>query len=193
MPDQPPPPPLDFADADRLLVALWHRLAAKAFRTQTLATIGLDGSPQARSVIVREADAGARRLACHADRTSPKVAELRRDPRATWLAWDDDERLQLRTTSTVSIHLDDAIADAMWASQPPSSLAVYRVERPSSTAIARPADAGRRDGPDRARFAALRAQVSAIEWLSLADAEAHRRGRFTFNASGEAAHAWLVP
>ena len=192
MPDAPPPP-LDFEDADRLLAALWSRLASKPFRTQTLSTVGLDGSPQARSVIVRDVDAAGRAIACHTDRTSPKVAELRRDPRAAWLAWDAAERLQLRVTSTVSVHLDDALADAMWASQPASSLAIYRVERASSTPIDRPTDAGRRDAPDRSRFAVLRASASAIEWLSLADADAHRRGRFTFDASGAARHAWLVP
>ena len=191
MPD--PTPPLKFDRADDLLAALWKRLASKPFRTQSLATIGAEGSPRVRSVIVREVDVDARAIACHADRGSAKIAELRRDPRAAWCGWDAGEKLQIRVASSVTVHLDDAVADEMWRTQSASNLLVYRVVRPAGATIATPEDAGRQPTADRSRFAVLRASVTAIEWLSLADAEQHRRGRFTFADRGVAEHHFLVP
>ena len=65
------------------------------FHTVTLATTGPAGA-EARTVVLRGADAEARTLACHTDLRSGKVEELRADPRCTWLCYDRGRKLQLR-------------------------------------------------------------------------------------------------
>lgn len=175
---------------------LWQRLSAAiapklppiGFKSLTAATVGSDGAPQARTIILRAVDAAHRTITFHADRTSAKVAELAREPRAAFVGWDAEARLQLRLTARVTVHLDDAAADAFWAST--SGLDVYRAVRPSGAALSKPQDAGHVDEPQRERFAMLVAQVTAIEWLWLGK-PAQRRGRWTFD--GGASHAWLVP
>lgn len=178
---------------------IWQRLrdAARAhaptgLKSLTLATIGLDGGPQARTVILRDVDPAARELRLHADRTSSKSAELVRDPRAAFCGWDAEAKLQLRLHATVSVHTDDAAADAFWASQPASSLDVYRQGRSSGDRLARPTDATLTLSPQRDRFALLVARVHTIEWLWLG-VEGHRRGRWSLYADGAAEHVWLVP
>lgn len=182
-------------DPDRL----WRRLADAAaartpggLKTLTLATIAPDGSPQARTVILRHADPAARTIAWHADRTSPKVDELLHDPRAVLVGWDADARLQLRLTATAALHLDDAIADAAWAAQPPGTLAIYRQTLTSGARIARPEDAVQADAPQRARFAWVVAQVAEIDWLHLGETR-HARGHLMFGPGGAFQHSYLVP
>ena len=180
--------------------SIWLRLVDAAdaskpplgLKSLTLATVGIDGSPQARTIILRAADPVARTVAFHADRTSAKITELRRDPRATLVGWDADARLQLRLTTTIDVHLDDADADAFWASQPASALDVYRVRPPAGSVVASADDVGRADAPQRERFALLVARVASIEWLWLGK-PAQRRGRFSFAADGSTKSVLLTP
>lgn len=65
-------------------------------RAVQLATRGADGAPRLRSVILRGADAAARRARFHTDRRSAKVAEIAADPRVALLLWDPRSRVQLR-------------------------------------------------------------------------------------------------
>lgn len=185
------PDPLDLSASSDLV---WQRLDAAArakaplgLKSLTLASVGPDGAPRARTIILRSVDAAARTIAFHADRTSAKIAELRRDPRATFVGWDADARLQLRLTATIAIHLDDATADAFWAST--SGLDVYRNALPSGATIPSPTEAMRVEVPQRDRFAMLVASVSSIEWLSLG--EPQRRGIWRFGVADR--HEYLVP
>jgi pyridoxine/pyridoxamine 5'-phosphate oxidase len=143
-------------------------------------------------VILRDVDSATRVLRLHTDRTSRKAAEIVHNPRAAFCGWDAEAKLQLRLNATVSLHTDDAEADAFWASQTASSLDVYRQGRSSGDRVARPEEATRTSVPQRDRFALLIARITTIEWLWLG-VEGHRRGRWSFYADGAAEHAWLVP
>ncbi len=76
------------------LHAAFGRLAEGArdgrspFRTPALATLGRDGAPQLRTVVLRGFDPAARSLSIHTDRRSAKVAELAADPRAALHVYD---------------------------------------------------------------------------------------------------------
>lgn len=181
----PSPEPID---PSRLLTdesVLWELLAraAKAgppvgFKSLTLATIGIDGSPQARTIILREVDAAARTLGFHADSTSAKCDELGRNPSAALVGWDAEAKLQLRIAATISRHFADAVAHEMWARQSTSSLDVYRQLRRSGEPA--PSAPPRGDEPQLFRFAALIAGVRSIEALHLG-VPGQLRCRWTFD------------
>ncbi|WP_232326022.1 pyridoxamine 5'-phosphate oxidase family protein [Spirosoma montaniterrae] len=97
---------------------LWLTSAPKrkrdGFKTMTLATRTLDGV-NARTVVLRKADADAKTLWFHTDVRSDKVGELSRHPKATLLFWDNRRQIQLRLSVTTAPHTDDAIASEHWA------------------------------------------------------------------------------
>lgn len=164
------------------------------FHTPALATIGLDGRPRLRTVVLREADPAARRLRIHLDRRSEKFLEIAHDPRVTLHAYDAAGRFQIRVEGTGALHADDAVADAAWAAARPMSRKTYAIAPGPGTplasgdAYALPDDAevGRR------HFSVLVVTVARIETLSLAH-EGHRRARFDWDSDGALAMTWLVP
>ncbi len=86
-----------------------------AFHTLSLATIGLDGTPQLRTVVLRGLDGNAPSLTFHTDKRAPKFAELTRSPLASALAYDAGAKLQIRMNGTVSLRHGDEFAAKIWA------------------------------------------------------------------------------
>lgn len=127
-----------------------------------LATVALDGSADARTVVLRAVDAGARALAVHSDARAGKLAQLRAEPRACLVFHDAVARTQLRASGPIRIHQGDDDADRAWSALRPQSRALY-------------------DG--FARFALLRLRVTDLDWLLL-DPSGHRRARFRWADAG---------
>jgi len=154
------------------------------WRTPVLATTGLDGLPQARTVVLRTADATASQLSFFTDCRSPKVAELRATPTAAFVFWSHRLNWQLRLRVGTQVHVDGSLVDAAWARVSPSTAASdYRApQAPGSTlhALADPQ-------PGTHHLAVVTARIEHIDWLELAR-EGHRRARLTQNTL-----AWLVP
>jgi len=79
------------ADLDRTLAEAWRLLTlgaadrASPMNVLAVATVGLDGRPRVRSVILRAADPGLRRLRFYCDNRSEKAKELAADPRVALL------------------------------------------------------------------------------------------------------------
>ena len=117
-------PPLDAADlADDPLVQIgrWVDAAVDADVTEpnamTVATVGADGSPSARVVLLRGLDDG---LVFYTNYSSRKGRDLAADPRAAAvLCWVDLSR-QIRVTGTCA-RVTATESDAYWASRPPDS------------------------------------------------------------------------
>lgn len=189
--------PDDFDSPGELLNHLWNRLEsatrdrASGFHVATLCTLGLDGSPSARSVILRDVDPAARILSFHTDRRSPKVAELSRDGRSTLLCWDSTSKTQLRMAGQARVHVDDEQTRSVIAGSHPKALTVYRNVLVPSTPIASPHDATQASQPLLENVAVVRVEVTSLEWLWL-DESGHRRCRFTFDQD-VASHQWIVP
>ena len=117
----------------------------------TLATTGLDGTPQARIVLLKGIDAGE--FTFFTNYESAKGRELAADARASLLFfWKEIER-QVRVSGTVA-RASDAESDAYFASRPSGSrLGAWASPQsaviPSrATLDARLADAVERFGPD---------------------------------------------
>ncbi len=166
------------------------------FHTPTLATVGLEGTPKLRTVVLRGWDADARILRIHTDRRSPKAAELAANPAAAVHVYDPARKLQLRLDGTATLHADDAAAGAAWDATRPMSRICYQVTgAPGSpvdgpAAVAFDADA---TGEGADHFLVLRIAISRIEWLYLAH-EGHRRAAFAWDDGARRwAGQWLVP
>lgn len=162
------------------------------FHTPTLATIGWDGAPRARTLVLRGFEAEARVLRLHADARSAKLAELARDARACLHVHDPVAQIQLRLDATAALHRDDAAAEAAWAASRPFSRMCYAAPEPPGTPIAAPAAAPRDPEAGRPHFALIRLRFDRIEWLWLA-AEGHRRARLAWDAAGRLEATWLAP
>lgn len=184
-------------DPKELLNHLWKRLGdavrdrASPLHVAAFCTIGLDGSPRARSIIPREVSAESRSIRFHTDRRSPKACELGSDPRAAMLYWDPPSRTQLRLSGRAVVSVDDAITRAVVDASHPGSLAVFRNILVPSSSVESPADVPLAPSPLIENVAVVTLNVEALEWLWL-DEAGHRRCRFTFSGASME-YQWLVP
>lgn len=181
------------AGLDSLHAHIWTRLSRGVHdrrapaRHPTLATVDATGRPQARTVVLRGADAAAGTLSLYTDRHSAKVAELRANPLAALHVWDAAAHLQIRIEAEVAIETGPGVAD-VWASVPEPSRYAYSSTATPGRPI--PEALAYTKTPDPAAFARLRLTVSAIDALHLGR-DHHRRARFE-RADGWAGQ-WLVP
>lgn len=179
-------------DLSELHAQVWTRLARGVHdrhapaRHPTLATIGTDGMPQARTVVLRATDRSAATLDLHTDLHSAKVAELRANPRASLHVWNPSPHLQVRIEAEVAILTGAAVAD-IWERVPePSRMAYGSLPAPGQP-IADALDYDK--SPDQAAFAVLRLSVQAIDAVHLG--HDHRRARF--NRADGWTGRWLAP
>jgi hypothetical protein len=110
----------------------------------------------------------------------------------------------MRLQGTATLHLDDEVADAMWAAQRPASLDLYVRDAAPGTAVEAPRDgrpeAFRTEAPTRAdveagrpHFAVVRTVIHRIEWLHL-HPEGHYRAQFAASSNADAFEGtWVVP
>jgi pyridoxamine 5'-phosphate oxidase len=146
-------------------------------RSATLASLGADGSPQARIVILREAQSATKRLSFFTDARSPKVAEIERTPEVQWLLWHPTHQIQLRLTATAKRETDKAALDAAWArvSQSPAAGDYLSFQAPGE-ALERSEAPLQTDAP---AFCIIRTQIHSMDALKLSR-EGHRRARFEY-------------
>lgn len=162
------------------------------FHTPTLATRGVDGSPELRTVVLRAFHPAARSLHIHTDRRSAKAAQITADPRAALHGYDPLARTQLRLAGHAMLHLDDAAADAAWSASRETSRMTYATAHPPGTALRAPCAAPTDPAAGRTHFALMVLTFDSLDWLLL-DPAGHRRARFTWGRDGAATATWLVP
>ncbi len=102
---------------------VWQRLACGVAdadapaRHPVLATIGLGGGPEARTVVLRAADRGAGTVQVHTDTASTKVAELAANPLVALHVWDAGPHLQIRLRGAARIATGADVA-TLWTASP---------------------------------------------------------------------------
>ncbi|MGL5114605.1 MAG: pyridoxamine 5'-phosphate oxidase family protein [Beijerinckiaceae bacterium] len=195
--------PTFYDDLAETLAESWRLLARgvadrrSAFHHPVVATLGLDGRPCARTVILRSCDAGVRLLRFHTDIRSEKIAELRRDPRVAMHFYDSGAKIQVRVEGRAALHADDGIADAAWGGSRLFSRQCYGVVPGPGTEIGQGGDFTLPDTSNeetvagRANFVAVIVAVEQLEWLYLA-AAGHRRALFSWN-SDVLQSGWRTP
>ncbi len=164
-------------------------------RMPVLGSTGLDGSPQVRTVVLRDVSRAGGRLRIHTDTRSRKVEELKRDPRCCVLAYDPVAGIQLRLSGTATIHTEDRVADKAWQGSRAMSLACYAQDAAPGDVLADPATADTNGAADlelgRCNFAAILMQLESIEWLYL-HISGHRRALWQRSAD-DWSGTWLAP
>lgn len=195
------PFPRFYDDLAETLAECWRCLCdgavnrESAFHTPCLATCGLDGAPQLRTVVLRAVDPLAAWLQVHSDPRTAKIGEVWTDPRCAIHAYSPADKVQLRMAARAEVMLEGDIVTAAWDRAKPMSRHCYQVTAPPGTAVDDPGavvfDAAATGG-GRANFAVIRLHVSAIEWLYL-EHRGHRRARFVKGADGTFEGSWLVP
>ncbi|PRY63512.1 pyridoxine/pyridoxamine 5'-phosphate oxidase [Vreelandella songnenensis] len=155
-------------------------------RHPTLATVSEKGEPQARTIVLREADPHAATLATYTDIHSDKIAALRANPVAGLHIWDAKQKLQVRIEANVTLLSGDEVS-ARWQRIPEHARTAYS----SGPAPGEPiADSlAYTKTPAQRAFAVLWLEVQTIEALHLG--QQHRRAVFK-RADGWAGQ-WLVP
>ncbi len=85
-----------------------------AWRTPVLATVGCDGSPNARTVVLRKVDTHQQTLCFYTDARSAKVNELKKEPKAVLAFWSGRLNWQLRVKVEISVATDGPELQALW-------------------------------------------------------------------------------
>ncbi len=164
-------------DLPETLDLVWVRLDAatrdptSVFRHPAVATAAHD-IPQMRTVGLRTADRSRQVLEFHTDARTPKVADLRANPRIGFFIWDPAQQFQLRIAAQARLLEPDT---GRWEALPAGSRLNYGVHPAPGTPIA---DSGAFDRiADPALFLAVACDVQSIETLVLSEPH-HRRARF---------------
>ncbi len=184
-----------FASLDCAERWIWQKLGRacrdrrSAWRTPVLATVGEDGAPRARILVLRAVDGAGRLLTLHSDARSGKMAELSASPFVALTFYDSKDQLQLRATGAATVLRAGPAVDSAWARVPDAARRNYRtLESPGSPM----ADAAlSMDADGRRNFALIHIEVRRLEFLWLG-ADRHRRGAFHWTDDG-CQRSWLVP
>lgn len=161
------------------------------WRTPVLASTGADGLPDARMVVLRQADALTGQLTFYTDSRSPKVAQLQTQTAAMLVFWSTRLSWQLRVRVGCTVITSGPEVDALWQGVKQSAAAGdYLSAQPPGAVLPQggSADATMASSREAAHsFALLRAQVHQMDWLELSR-EGHRRAQLSATT-----WAWLTP
>jgi pyridoxamine 5'-phosphate oxidase len=191
------------------LAAAWRGLTEAVtngrheWHLPVIASIGVDGRPEARTVVLRSVDPEARTLTFHTDRRSPKIREIEASGRLAWAFYERTSKTQVRASGITTVHADDDVADAGWARTTLSSRRCYLAPHPPSGDLeewhpnlpddlhaSRPDSAASEAG--RVNFALVRTRIDRLERLELHH-DGHLRAAWRWNESGVVEAGWLAP
>lgn len=181
-----------FTTADGIWGRVWATLgrgvadAKHPARRPTFATVSPTGWPEARTVVLRNADRETAEVTVHTDLFSDKIKSLTQTPRAALHIWDAKADLQIRLQAEVTI-ISGAETRTLWDRIPDHAQQSYGVTPPPGTPIDTALDYIKK--PDPATFAVLTCTVVHIDAVHLgAD---HRRIAFSRDRGWDG--QWLSP
>lgn len=187
-------------DLSAFHLAAWDALRLGASPTRSpftiwqCATLGLDGAPQLRSIVLRGADEASRALSFHTDLRSPKIREISADARVSLVGVDLDSHRQIRVGGTAQVVVDAARVQQMWSAARPHTLILYQAPLPPGTPIDAPEQGhvpAQAEGDGFARFALIEIRLQWLELLDLTP-NRHRRARFHYEPAGWRGQ-WIAP
>jgi pyridoxamine 5'-phosphate oxidase len=188
--DLPARPPL-FLDTLTDPARTWSKVGAwlstgvsapnHPFHRPVVTTVGADGFPEVRTVVLRGYDPDAREVVFHTDVRSPKTADLRRNPLCGFLLYDSEQLLQVRLRTMAVIHHADARARQEFDAIKPHTRATYAGGLPGEALpVDAPFDYPPRPPVDMAaaftNFAAVVCGIQEADLLELHE-PGHRRAK----------------
>ena len=173
---------------DQLIHRLWQELSRAPhdrhheWRTPTLATQGIGrNGPQARTVVLRHADATSWCLRVFTDARSPKCAELTEQPMAQLSFWSKRLNWQLRVSALTTVELEGEQVNAAWEriKQSPARADYLSALPPGHIQSTCEGSALRSsEFLSEHHLAVLNFKVTSMDWLALS-ANGHRRAMLT--------------
>jgi pyridoxamine 5'-phosphate oxidase len=176
---------IDAGTTDAVLADIWARLVRARhdrradWRWFTVATSAADGSPRARTVVLRDVSPGQRRLDFHTDRRSTQYAQLVNDPRVALHFLDRRAAIQVRMLGRATF-LGAAHAAAIWDRLSPGARAEYGQTASPGTNLAEAGAEAPEPSPGKQNFTVVQVFVTAIDWLHL-QSSGHCRASFQFH------------
>lgn len=154
----------------QLASALKHK--KHSFRYFTMTTIGEDGSPHSRTVVLRGFNPDQFTLTIYTDSRSNKVKELLNDSRAEFLFYDSNQLLQLVIKASL---IDSKTSEKTYTELPEPMKKDYSSSLGPGTQIAGPDQV--EYNYDKGHFTALTFEALQLEYLKLKRPN-HLRARF---------------
>ena len=153
-----------------------------------------------RIVVLRKSDQSNNLVQFHSDIRSDKIEILKKNPNASMLFYDKDEKIQVRLKVNCVINHKNEITKTSWDKTQHISRKCYLVDKGPGT-ISDVPTSGLKPELDNfdytkeqseegyKNFTVIQCNIKSIEWLYLA-AKGHRRARFDLENSKD---SWLVP
>ncbi|PMS36464.1 pyridoxine/pyridoxamine 5'-phosphate oxidase [Trinickia symbiotica] len=189
---------------EQVYARIWDCLAAAVreeklpFKVMQAATIGLDGSPNVRTVLLRGVSERENLLTFHTDVRSPKIAELSHDPRIALVGVDSVRNVQIRVFGETRILRDGKARLDAWRCSPDHDLIVYRTRLAPGTPMSHAGDEfdETRDVLDPAEglkhFCVVEVRPARLDWLDLSTWDRPQRARYV--RQGDLwIHSWIAP
>jgi pyridoxamine 5'-phosphate oxidase len=188
------------SDLIEILALSWQLLEQgckdrrSGFHHPVLATVGRDGNPKSRVVILREADRLQKMLRCNCDIRTQKWGEIAHHPAVSLTFYDEIEKTQLRVEGTASRHTGDPVAQQAWDNSQRMSRVGYGAQPGPGVVISNPENfvLPQTDGEIAegiANFGTIIVHITSIEWLYL---KVRGNRRVLFDLGADTAQ-WLVP
>ncbi len=182
-------------DQTAILNSAWDHLTTGArdrrhpMHLGVVATVSPSGLPDARTVVLRQADPEQWTVHFHTDWRAPKVTAIRQQPTVVLLFYHPEARIQLRLHTQATLHHEDALSRTIWEQTPTYSRECYLTPHPPShraeTAPGEPSvDTQLTQEASEAgyvNFTVVRCQIEALDWLHLR-AGGHERACFHWQA-----------
>ncbi len=172
-----------------------------SFHTPVFATES-NGEANLRVVVLRRFWRKPAKLAFHTHIGSPKITEIKNNPKVSWLFYGFDQKLQLRIKATAEIHNSDELFLEQWKATHPFSRRCYMGESPTLAAkkatsglpehIADREPTAEESELGKQNFVVISSKIDSIDCLEL-DFLGNRRSLFTWNINGEIETKWLTP
>ena len=171
-----------------------------AFHAPTVASIGVDGAPQQRTMVLRKVDPVKRTLRFNTDARSQKSRELAQLQRVSVLAYSASDKIQLRLSGVATLDRHSALAENVWRSMRDQSRVAYAQPEAPGATISEP------DGyvpplelrvddaaaaVAREHFCLLTVEVETLDWVYL-NLCGNRRAQFRW-PNGTLERHWLAP
>lgn len=169
--------------------------------TPVVATLGSNGHPQQRVMVLRAVDRARSLLRFHCDARSAKMNQA---GSASVLVYHPSRKVQLRLLGQVVVHRDGTEVDAAWTAATPFARRCYMAKAAPGTIAGGPVSGlptwieGRQPVESeltvaRVNFALLDFTADRVEWLYLANA-GHRRAQWLLDIrTGDWSGDWLIP
>ena len=159
------------------------------FTLMQLATVGEDGAPKIRTIVLRSFNEASTSLSFITDLRSPKA-----NPCVSLAGFDNERVVQLRIDGRAEIIEDETRRRDFWNALRPHTHILFRSALPPGTVLASPNEMETDDSDPAtayARFCLVEIVISHVERLDLSS-EPHRRCSFRQGLHGWEGR-WIVP